>query len=71
MAAAESSSLTSVKDYTMDREAKSDILFKGTIFQLPFDRAGTPPFLHPGNMQVASHGVGGGKDGFLHQTVVL
>lgn len=65
MAAAESSSVTSVKDYMMDREAKSDFLFKGTIFQLLFDGAATAPFLHAGNMQVASRGAGRGENGFL------
>ena len=37
MAATESSSLTSVKDYAVDMAAKSDARFKRTIFQLLFD----------------------------------
>lgn len=37
MAAAESSSLASVKDYAEDMAAKSDARFKRTVFQLLFD----------------------------------
>lgn len=48
MAAKESSSLTSVKDYTVDMAAKSDARFKRAIFRLLFDRCSWnfsfPPF---------------------------
>lgn len=48
MAAAESSSLASVKDYAEDMAAKSDARFKRTVFQLLFDwcswNFSLPPF---------------------------
>jgi len=48
MAAAQSCSLTSVKDYAVDVAAKSDARFRRTIFQLLFDQRSwnfsLPPF---------------------------
>lgn len=62
MAAAQSS-LTSVKDYAVDRAAKSDVRFKGTVFQLGIDAAETSP---TGQEECRLyHTAGGRKDGPL------